>query len=193
MLTLVLCHCSCGRWELLDDPRQNSLCSCCDSTCKSRPRRGVHLGISSLQCRHQYFLFLSLFLFIFLHFVLTMSLKMSFSPTFFLRIPGIQPQICFGTTDHCGSVWFDGFNVLQFDSMKSLLWSETLCFQHCTRDLMFFFFFLSRQEILVWPDGHYDLHNKMPRSRLLWPPHQQDVEMSALCDFSWCFKMNCIQ
>ncbi|XP_075876688.1 zona pellucida sperm-binding protein 3-like [Nelusetta ayraudi] len=33
-----------GRWELLDDPRQNSLCSCCDSTCKSRPRRGVHLG-----------------------------------------------------------------------------------------------------------------------------------------------------
>lgn len=150
MLTLVLCHCSCGRWELLDDPRQNSLCSCCDSTCKSRPRRGVHLGISSLQCRHQYFLFLSLFLFLFLHFVLTMSLKMSFSPTFFLRIPGIQPQICFGTTDHCGSVWFDGFNVLQFDSMKSLLWSETLCFQHCTRDLMFFFVSPGNPSLTWW-------------------------------------------
>ncbi|XP_040911278.1 zona pellucida glycoprotein 3f, tandem duplicate 2 [Toxotes jaculatrix] len=30
-----------GRWELLDDPFQSSLCSCCDSTCKSRPKRAV--------------------------------------------------------------------------------------------------------------------------------------------------------
>ncbi|XP_039999257.1 zona pellucida glycoprotein 3f, tandem duplicate 2 isoform X2 [Xiphias gladius] len=30
-----------GRWELLDDPFQSSLCSCCDSTCKSRSKRGV--------------------------------------------------------------------------------------------------------------------------------------------------------
>ncbi|XP_030607609.1 zona pellucida sperm-binding protein 3-like isoform X2 [Archocentrus centrarchus] len=29
------------RWELLDDPSQSSLCSCCDSSCKSRLRRGV--------------------------------------------------------------------------------------------------------------------------------------------------------
>ncbi|XP_053294269.1 uncharacterized protein LOC128454767 isoform X2 [Pleuronectes platessa] len=28
-------------WELLDDPLQSSLCSCCDSTCKSRSKRGV--------------------------------------------------------------------------------------------------------------------------------------------------------
>ncbi|XP_035026440.2 zona pellucida glycoprotein 3f, tandem duplicate 2 [Hippoglossus stenolepis] len=27
-------------WELLDDPLQSSLCSCCDSTCKSRSKRG---------------------------------------------------------------------------------------------------------------------------------------------------------
>ncbi|XP_058496771.1 zona pellucida sperm-binding protein 3-like [Solea solea] len=30
-----------GSWELLDDPFQSSLCSCCDSTCKSRSRRGL--------------------------------------------------------------------------------------------------------------------------------------------------------
>ncbi|XP_044075339.1 zona pellucida glycoprotein 3f, tandem duplicate 2 [Siniperca chuatsi] len=30
-----------ARWELLDDPFQSSLCSCCDSTCKSRSKRGV--------------------------------------------------------------------------------------------------------------------------------------------------------
>ncbi|KAM6989366.1 zona pellucida glycoprotein 3f, tandem duplicate 2 isoform 2-T2 [Tautogolabrus adspersus] len=29
------------RWELLDDPSQSSICSCCDSTCRSRSRRGV--------------------------------------------------------------------------------------------------------------------------------------------------------
>ncbi|XP_060939643.1 zona pellucida glycoprotein 3f, tandem duplicate 2 [Limanda limanda] len=28
-------------WELLDDPLQSSHCSCCDSTCKSRSKRGV--------------------------------------------------------------------------------------------------------------------------------------------------------
>ncbi|KAI3375290.1 hypothetical protein L3Q82_021791 [Scortum barcoo] len=28
-------------WELLDDPSLSSLCSCCDSTCKSRSKRGV--------------------------------------------------------------------------------------------------------------------------------------------------------
>ncbi|XP_049888889.1 uncharacterized protein LOC126382839 [Epinephelus moara] len=32
-----------GRWELLDDPFQSSVCSCCDSTCKSRSKRGVEL------------------------------------------------------------------------------------------------------------------------------------------------------
>ncbi|KAF7651399.1 hypothetical protein LDENG_00111700 [Lucifuga dentata] len=30
-----------GRWELLDDPFQSIICSCCDSTCKSRSKRGV--------------------------------------------------------------------------------------------------------------------------------------------------------
>uniref|UniRef100_UPI0037E96DC7 zona pellucida sperm-binding protein 3-like n=1 Tax=Semicossyphus pulcher TaxID=241346 RepID=UPI0037E96DC7 len=29
------------RWELLDDPSQSSICSCCDSTCMSRSKRGV--------------------------------------------------------------------------------------------------------------------------------------------------------
>ncbi|XP_067384935.1 zona pellucida sperm-binding protein 3-like [Channa argus] len=29
------------RWELLDDLSRSSLCSCCDSTCKSRSRRGT--------------------------------------------------------------------------------------------------------------------------------------------------------
>uniref|UniRef100_A0A3B5BBB4 Zona pellucida sperm-binding protein 3-like n=1 Tax=Stegastes partitus TaxID=144197 RepID=A0A3B5BBB4_9TELE len=36
---------SARHWELLDDPPQSSLCSCCDSTCKSRSKRGVHWGI----------------------------------------------------------------------------------------------------------------------------------------------------
>ncbi|XP_023277621.1 uncharacterized protein LOC111666511 [Seriola lalandi dorsalis] len=30
-----------GSWELLDDPFQSSLCSCCDSTCTSRSKRGA--------------------------------------------------------------------------------------------------------------------------------------------------------
>ncbi|XP_070701035.1 zona pellucida sperm-binding protein 3-like [Pempheris klunzingeri] len=30
-----------GRWELLDDPSRNSLCNCCDYTCKSRFKRGI--------------------------------------------------------------------------------------------------------------------------------------------------------
>ncbi|XP_059200633.1 zona pellucida glycoprotein 3f, tandem duplicate 2 [Centropristis striata] len=30
-----------GRWELLDDSFQSSVCSCCDSVCHSRSRRGV--------------------------------------------------------------------------------------------------------------------------------------------------------
>ncbi|XP_035526944.1 zona pellucida glycoprotein 3f, tandem duplicate 2 [Morone saxatilis] len=30
-----------GRWELLDDPSQSAVCSCCDSTCTSRFKRGV--------------------------------------------------------------------------------------------------------------------------------------------------------
>ncbi|XP_028283705.1 uncharacterized protein LOC114450014 [Parambassis ranga] len=36
------------RWELLDDPFQNSLCSCCDSTCTSRSKRGVEQESHSL-------------------------------------------------------------------------------------------------------------------------------------------------
>uniref|UniRef100_A0A665X2D8 Zona pellucida sperm-binding protein 3-like n=1 Tax=Echeneis naucrates TaxID=173247 RepID=A0A665X2D8_ECHNA len=36
-----------GRWELLDDPFQSNLCSCCDSTCTSRSKRGVEGGIGS--------------------------------------------------------------------------------------------------------------------------------------------------
>ncbi|XP_029309677.1 uncharacterized protein LOC115022737 [Cottoperca gobio] len=31
------------RWELLDDPSQSSICSCCSSTCLSRSKRGVEL------------------------------------------------------------------------------------------------------------------------------------------------------
>ncbi|XP_029297135.1 zona pellucida sperm-binding protein 3-like [Cottoperca gobio] len=31
------------RWELLDDPSQSSICSCCSSTCLSRTKRGVEL------------------------------------------------------------------------------------------------------------------------------------------------------
>ncbi|XP_044224924.1 zona pellucida glycoprotein 3f, tandem duplicate 2 [Thunnus albacares] len=37
-----------GRWELLDDPFQSGLCSCCDSTCKSRFKRGVDLESQGL-------------------------------------------------------------------------------------------------------------------------------------------------
>ncbi|KAK2821954.1 hypothetical protein Q5P01_022019 [Channa striata] len=37
------------RWELLDDLSQSSLCSCCESTCKSRTRRGVALESHSLR------------------------------------------------------------------------------------------------------------------------------------------------
>ncbi|XP_074544260.1 zona pellucida sperm-binding protein 3-like [Halichoeres trimaculatus] len=29
------------RWELLDDPSRSAVCSCCDSTCRSRSRRGI--------------------------------------------------------------------------------------------------------------------------------------------------------
>ncbi|XP_047445724.1 zona pellucida sperm-binding protein 3-like [Mugil cephalus] len=36
------------RWELLDDPFQSSLCSCCDSTCTSRHRRGLEWDSHSL-------------------------------------------------------------------------------------------------------------------------------------------------
>ncbi|XP_076018232.1 zona pellucida sperm-binding protein 3-like [Genypterus blacodes] len=28
-------------WELLDDPNRSTLCSCCDSSCKSRAKRGI--------------------------------------------------------------------------------------------------------------------------------------------------------
>lgn len=45
-------------WELLDDPSQSSLCGCCQSTCRSRPRRGLTWGIPC-SCS---------FLFVFLHF-----------------------------------------------------------------------------------------------------------------------------
>ncbi|CAL8322832.1 unnamed protein product [Arctogadus glacialis] len=30
-----------GSWELLDDPSQSHLCSCCDSSCKYRHKRGA--------------------------------------------------------------------------------------------------------------------------------------------------------
>lgn len=65
-------------WELLDDPRQDSLCSCCDSTCKSRPRRGVHLGTSFMQCWHQYlnFVFTIFSLFFFFSYLLIFDLTM---------------------------------------------------------------------------------------------------------------------
>ncbi|XP_036939490.1 zona pellucida glycoprotein 3f, tandem duplicate 2 isoform X1 [Acanthopagrus latus] len=33
-----------GRWELLDDPFQSSICSCCDSTCHSRSKRWADWG-----------------------------------------------------------------------------------------------------------------------------------------------------
>uniref|UniRef100_A0A8D3AUI4 Zona pellucida glycoprotein 3f, tandem duplicate 2 n=1 Tax=Scophthalmus maximus TaxID=52904 RepID=A0A8D3AUI4_SCOMX len=35
-----------GSWEMLDDPLQSSLCSCCDSTCKSRSKREESHGQS---------------------------------------------------------------------------------------------------------------------------------------------------
>lgn len=78
---------------------------------------------------------------VFIHFLRFSVSLMSFSPPCLRRIPGIQPQICFGTTDHCGSGWVNGFNIIQFNSMKPLLWSETLCFQHCTQDFILFYFF----------------------------------------------------
>ncbi|KAJ8268667.1 hypothetical protein COCON_G00138390 [Conger conger] len=37
-----------GRWELLDDPSQSSLCSCCSSRCANRKRRGVRSGLHGL-------------------------------------------------------------------------------------------------------------------------------------------------
>lgn len=71
--------CSIGRWELLDDPRQNSLCSCCDSTCKSRPRREVHLGI----CNAVLTLIVDFCVYLFQHFsfysLFSQCSKMSFS------------------------------------------------------------------------------------------------------------------
>lgn len=36
--------CLVPRWELLDDPSQNELCSCCDNSCRARPRRGTEWG-----------------------------------------------------------------------------------------------------------------------------------------------------
>ncbi|KAJ8011767.1 hypothetical protein DPEC_G00061680 [Dallia pectoralis] len=39
------CHYVKGHgWELLDDPYQSTICDCCDSSCKSRKRRGVEAG-----------------------------------------------------------------------------------------------------------------------------------------------------
>ncbi|KAJ8268668.1 hypothetical protein COCON_G00138400 [Conger conger] len=35
-------------WELLDDPSDNSLCSCCDSRCKYRDRRSLDLGVQGV-------------------------------------------------------------------------------------------------------------------------------------------------
>uniref|UniRef100_A0A3Q1HV98 ZP domain-containing protein n=1 Tax=Anabas testudineus TaxID=64144 RepID=A0A3Q1HV98_ANATE len=43
-----------GRWDLLDDPSQSSLCSCCDSTCESRSKREARWESNSL--RHNYVL-----------------------------------------------------------------------------------------------------------------------------------------
>ncbi|KAJ8272539.1 hypothetical protein GJAV_G00090390 [Gymnothorax javanicus] len=33
-----------GRWELLDDPSQSFICSCCNSQCGYRKRRSLHFG-----------------------------------------------------------------------------------------------------------------------------------------------------
>uniref|UniRef100_A0A672HS71 Zona pellucida glycoprotein 3f, tandem duplicate 2 n=1 Tax=Salarias fasciatus TaxID=181472 RepID=A0A672HS71_SALFA len=35
-------------WQLLDDPLQSSLCSCCSSSCRTRSKRGVEWGIVSM-------------------------------------------------------------------------------------------------------------------------------------------------
>ncbi|KAJ8336570.1 hypothetical protein SKAU_G00377900 [Synaphobranchus kaupii] len=42
------CNFNQGRWELLDDPSQSSLCSCCDAHCKYRRRRGVTSGLHGM-------------------------------------------------------------------------------------------------------------------------------------------------
>ncbi|XP_051554345.1 zona pellucida sperm-binding protein 3-like [Myxocyprinus asiaticus] len=33
-----------SRWVLLDDPSQSSLCSCCDTNCQGRKKRGITAG-----------------------------------------------------------------------------------------------------------------------------------------------------
>ncbi|KAM3866149.1 zona pellucida sperm-binding protein 3-like [Diretmus argenteus] len=38
-----------GSWELLDDPAQSHLCSCCDSTCSSRYKREAGSGPTTCQ------------------------------------------------------------------------------------------------------------------------------------------------
>lgn len=73
-------------WELLDDPSQSSLCGCCQSTCRSRSRRGLTWGIPC-SCS---------FLFLFLHFN---------KKKLFFRFLQLQAQICVGTPDHSGSIW----------------------------------------------------------------------------------------
>ncbi|KTG37472.1 hypothetical protein cypCar_00008321 [Cyprinus carpio] len=37
-----------SRWGLIDDPSQSSLCSCCDTNCQGRKKRGITAGHSSL-------------------------------------------------------------------------------------------------------------------------------------------------
>ncbi len=71
---MTLYDCSFLRWELLDDPSQSSLCSCCDSTCKWRSKRGVERGITFLPTR-LFFLF-----FFRLCFILMESLNFSPRP-----------------------------------------------------------------------------------------------------------------
>lgn len=77
-------------WELVDDPSQSSLCNCCQSTCKSRSKRGLTWGIPPLPLA-SFTLFLRLSLY-----------KMNHSILF--RFPKLQSQICPGTPDHRGSI-----------------------------------------------------------------------------------------
>lgn len=67
------------RWELLDNPSQSSLCSCCDSTCKSRFRRGVDWGITFLQTWMSFYF--KMCAFFFLHEVIKIHFSSCQNPT----------------------------------------------------------------------------------------------------------------
>lgn len=88
---MTLHHCSFVSWELLDDPSQSALCSCCQSRCPARYRREVDWGKFPVTWTCPSCL------------VFMKSIK-----TCLFRIPQLQSQICVGAPDHRRSIWLKG-------------------------------------------------------------------------------------